>query len=212
MMSENRGVPEEHSAAEDRSDKGRSEPVLDAIAKAATTVTSAAAGWVVAVDGDRLVVRAVAGDAPASLVGRSVTPGDGPTGYVVAAAQPLALASRADDPRAADGLMAALGHPPGSVLCVPCEIDDRVVGAMELVDKADDGRFSYDDVELASVLAGIAAVALVAGSEGEGDSPGLRPPPPPSPSELAAGLARLAAEAPARYPAIAEVVATLVDG
>lgn len=182
------------------------EPVLAAIAKAAADVTCAAAGWVVGVDGDRLVVRAVAGDAPGSLVGTEVPAGSGAAGYVVASGQPLALASRAGDPRAAEGLAAALGRPPGSVLCVPCETEEGVVGALELVDRAGGGSFSFDDVELATLLAGIAGVAMVS----DGDSHDH--PVAPSPSELADGLARLAADDPARYPAVAGVVASLVGG
>ncbi|MFN2504416.1 MAG: GAF domain-containing protein [Acidimicrobiales bacterium] len=184
------------------------DPVLQAIAKAAADFTGAAAGWVVGTAGDRLVVRAVAGDAPPSLVGAQAPDGAGPAEYVVTSGQPLALASRVGDPRAAEGLAAVLGRPPGSVLCVPCEVDDAVVGALELVDKAGGGSFSFDDVELATLLAGIAGVALVSGHEGRAGTAAA----PPSPSDLADGLARLAATAPTRYPAVAEVVATLVSG
>lgn len=179
------------------------EPVLAAIAKAAADVTGAAAGWLVAVEADRLVVRAVAGEAPDSLVGTEVTAGEGAAAYVVASGQPLALTARAGDPRAAEGLAAVLGRPAGSVLCVPCEVLDGVTGALELLDKAGGGSFSFDDVELATLLAGIAGVALAAAVPS-----GV--PAPPSPSALAAGLARLAADAPDRYPAVAQVVATLV--
>lgn len=183
------------------------EPVLAAIVKAAADVTGATAGWVVGVDGDRLAVRALAGDAPESLVGTHVAAGAGAAGYVVASGQPLALASRAGDPRAAEGLAAALGRLPGSVLCVPCETEEAVVGALELIDKVGGGSFSFDDVELATLLAGIAGAALAAPVAGAAGVPA-----PPSPAELAAGLARLASEAPARYAAVAEVVVALAGG
>jgi sigma-B regulation protein RsbU (phosphoserine phosphatase) len=181
------------------------DPVLAAIGKAALDVTGAAAGWLVAVDGERLVVRAVAGAAPESLLGTSVAPSGGAVGYVVSSGQPLALATRAGDARAAEGLAAVLGQSPGSVLCVPCEADDAVVGALEVVDKAGGGSFSFDDVELVTVLAGIAGVALVSQQVGAPASA-----PTPSPSDLADGLARLAADAPARYAAVAAAVTSLV--
>ncbi|MDQ6726119.1 MAG: GAF domain-containing protein, partial [Actinomycetota bacterium] len=152
--------------------------------------------------------RGVAGEAPESLVGEPLPAGAGPADYVVASGQPLALASRAGDPRAAEGLAAALGRPPGSVLCVPCEVDDAVVGALELVDKAAGASFSFDDVDLATLLAGIAAVAIV--SAGGDRAPGG--PASPSPSDVADALARMAATAPARYAAVAEVVLALVPG
>lgn len=182
------------------------DPVLAAIVKAAADVTRAVAGWVVGIDGEGLVVRAVAGKAPESLVGTPVAASGGAVGYVVSSGQPLALAARAGDARAAEGLAAVLGRAPGSVLCVPCEADDAVVGALELVDKAGGGSFSFDDVELVTLLAGIAGVALVARVAGDA----VRSPPTPSPSELADGLARLAADAPARYLAVAAAVASLV--
>lgn len=181
--------------------------VLAAIGKAALDVTGAAAGWVVGVDGEHLVVRAVTGAAPESLVGTLVAASGGAVGYVVSSGQPLALATRASDALAAEGLAGVLGRAPGSVLCVPCEADDVVVGALELVDKAGGGSFSFDDVELVTLLAGIAGVAIVSGrGAAEGRQPG------PSPADLAEGLARLATDAPARYAAVAEVVATLVRG
>lgn len=179
--------------------------MLAAILKAAAGVTGAAAGWVVCVDDDHIEVRAVVGDAPPSLLGTDIPFGSGAIGYVVASGQPVALTSPAGEQREADGLAAALGRTAGSVLCVPCEAEDQIVGAIELVDKSGGGSFSFDDVELATLLAGVAGVALAAGGHAAG-----RAPVPPSPAALADGLARLAADAPARYLAVVEVVAGLL--
>jgi GAF domain-containing protein len=88
------------------------------------------------------------------------------------------------------------------VLCVPCG-DDEIVGALELVDKAGGAAFSFDDVELATLLAGIAGVAIEARADG---------PAAPSARELASGLERLAATDAARYDTVARAVAALVAG
>jgi sigma-B regulation protein RsbU (phosphoserine phosphatase) len=182
-----------------------SDPVLTAIVQAAAEFTAATAGWLVTAEGERLRVMAVAGEAPAELVGTLVEGGTGAAAYVLASGQPLALASRGSDPRQGAGLAQALGRQPGSVLSVPCEADDAVAGAVELIDKAGGAGFSFDDVELATVLARIAGVSLTATARGQG-STSL------SLADLPRELARLAAEEPDQYPAVAAVVSALMGG
>ena len=57
---------------------------------------------------------------------------------------------------------------------------------LEIVDKADGAMFSFDDVELATLIAGVAGVAL-------DDAQCDRRPRSPGPDELAGELRRLAA-------------------
>jgi hypothetical protein len=117
---------------------------------------------------------------------------------VVGSGQPMAMAVREGDARLSEGVLARLPERPSSVLCVPCTAGDNVVGVLELVDKAGGGTFSFDDVEIATLLAGVAAAAM----EGEEGDVGVR-----SPDEFAAELRTLAASDPAGYAR----VATLVD-
>ena len=78
----------------------------------------------------------------------------------------MAIAPRGADPRLSEGLGARLGRMPASLLCVPCHHEDAIVGALELVDKAGGAPFSIDDVELVTLLGGIAGAALsLAGAE-----------------------------------------------
>jgi len=182
---------------------GPASAVLQAIVDAATGATAASEGWILAPRGDRLHVLAAAGDRPGQLLGATVPSGEGTAGYVVASGQPLALAPRPDDARATSGVAGMLGLRPASVLCVPCAGDDSVAGALEVVDKAGGGRFSLDDVELATLLGGIAGTALV---EITGSASAV-----PTPAELAGGLERLAGTEPARYVALAAAVSALLD-
>lgn len=186
-----------------REGRGPASAVLQAIVDAATDATAAAEGWILAPRDERLHVLAAAGDRPGQLLGTSVPAGEGTAGYVVASGQPLALAPRADDARATSGVAGLLGLRPASVLCVPCTSDDSVAGALEVVDKAGGGRFSLDDVELATLLGGIAGAAL---EEIAGTTPTV-----PTPAELAGGLERLAGAEPARYTALAAAVSALLD-
>ncbi len=178
------------------------DPVLAAVVRAATSATGASAGWIVAVRGDELEVVAVSGDVDPAIVGTRVSGASGTAGYVVGSGQPMALASGRDDPRLGEGVAAAAGRRPASVVSVPCEDDSAVAGALELIDKAGGGSFSFDDVELATLLAGIAAAALTSGA----DERRLVP----APEELSGGLRALAAADPSRYATTATLVASLL--
>jgi GAF domain-containing protein len=127
--------------------------------------------------------------------------GQGSAGFVAASGQPLAITRHGDDPRFNEGVAGLLGHEPLTVLCVPCDNDDDIVGALELLDKRV-GPFSFDDVEIATLLASIAGVAVVAAEP--------RNPSPPSPEELLGELRRLAGLDPPRYAVMANVVQVLL--
>jgi len=174
-------------------------PVLQAVTDSAVGATGAAAGWVMALRDERLTVLAAFG--AASIVGTDVAAGEGTAGFVATSGQPMAMAARAGDARLSEGVLGLLPEQPSSVLCVPCTAADTVVGVLELVDKAGGGTFTFDDVELASLLAGIAAVAI---ESDEGDV-AVR-----APDELGAELRRLAAADPAGYVQVATLVEAIL--
>lgn len=171
--------------------------------QAALDATGASQGWLLARSGDGLAVTAAAGGEPGRLLGATVPVGSGTAGYVVSSGQPVAIAPRPDDERFEGGIAALIGRRPTSVLCVPCGDDEVVHGALELVDKQGGGTFSFDDVELASLLAAVAGAALGAGGRGGVGSV-------PSPGELGNELSQLAVADPPRYALIAPVVAALL--
>jgi GAF domain-containing protein len=176
-------------------------PVLQAIARAALDATGAGAGWVLALEGERLRAVGAAGEGAGELIGTQLPAGAGTAGYVVSSGQPIALAPSGHDPRLGEGLGARLGRPATAVLCVPCLHDDIVLGALELVDKAGRVPFSFDDVELVTLLGGIAGAALgVAGTETAARPPG----------EFSAELAQLATSDPAAYARLSVVLEALL--
>jgi GAF domain-containing protein len=177
--------------------------VLDAVVEAAVHATGAAAGWLVGGEGDGQRVVAAGGGGAGELLGRRAGPGEGIAGFVVASGQPLALSRLENDPRLRGGVEGLLRWRPRSVLCVPCTSDDAVLGALELVDKGAGGAFTFDDLELVTLLAGIAGRALAADHGGG---------PVPTPAELGAELGRLLAIDPRRYRAVAAVISGLIAG
>ena len=174
---------------------------LAALVQVAVDATGATQGWIVALEGDQLRVVAAAGGQPGDLVGSVVPEGAGTCGFVVASGQPVALNAGAADHRLTDGVPAIVGLEPRTVLCVPCGTEQSVLGALELVDKAADQSFSFDDVELATLLGVIAGAALAEMESG---------PPVAAPADLAIELTRLAATDPTRYSAVATVIAALL--
>jgi GAF domain-containing protein len=177
------------------------DPVLQAVLESAVGATAASEGWVLRLRDDRLEVVAAAGAQPGPLLGITIPAGEGTAGFVSASGQPLAFSGRGVDPRMRQGMAEVLGQDFESVLCVPCIAEDRVLGALEMVDRRDGGSFTFDDVELATLLAGIAGVAL-RGTAG--------PPEVPSPAQLGQALGALSDVDPARYAAIAPMIESLM--
>ena len=176
------------------------DPVLDAIAHAATAAASGSHAWVVVRDKDELRIAAAAGDGSGALLGMPVSNEDGPAGYVVRTAQPAALARR-DDAGASDGIASRLGTSFGPTLCVPCSDSDDVFGALEVVGNAGRPMFSFDDVELVTLLGTIAGAAIGDGGPRQDV---------PAATELAAELERAELEDPRRYAALATTISALL--
>lgn len=160
---------------------------------AALDATGATSGWVVRLDGEGAVVEA-AGGAAAGSVGRRLTT-DAAAAVTAATGQPMARRVAPDDPAARGA--AGLAGTPRVLLSVPCGSS----GAFELADRLDGEAFSLDDVEVVSLLAQVAGVALDRLTEEA---------PPPSPEVLAARLAALARRDPEGYARAARTIEHLL--
>jgi len=161
--------------------------LLRSIVDATVTLFDAEAASIALVDPDgRLRFRVAAGDQGAGVVGLVVEPGDGIAGFVLATAQPIAISDVAADPRFDREAAAATGYVPRSLLAVPLESGDRVIGVLEVLDRRDASGFDLRDVAQAGVFARQAATAIEV-SRTERDVVTL----------VAAGLAAAAAESAA---------------
>lgn len=178
------------------------DPVTDSVLRAARDATGAQRALLLAVDGEALTVVAADGDGTGSAIGASIDLGQGVAGFVAASGQPVALRPSSVDQRLDDDVARILGWEPGAVLTVPCLGMDGISGVLELLDTDRDGGFDFDDVESATVLAGIAGTVLE--QSGAGSSVA-------SPAELHSELAVLAETDPARYATVAALVEALLD-
>jgi len=168
----------------------------------ARAAVGATAGWIVgARDGGATVV-VVSGDVGALGPGARVEGGSAT--YVMASGQPLAVAPRPGDTYVATGAVALIGRTPEALLSLPCLFGEDAVGALELAGKDGGGRFSLDDLELATSFADIAGPALASAGATTADVA--------SPDQLAAELRRLERDDPDRYRQVAWAVGALLSG
>jgi signal transduction protein with GAF and PtsI domain len=140
-------------------------PALDRLLRSIVHATvelfdaEAASIALLAADG-RLRFRVAAGPQGQGVIGLSVAVGEGIAGYVQQTGQPLALSDVSSDPRFGRETAARTGYMPRSVLAVPLELGDQVIGVLEVLDKRGDAGFDLTDLSRAAIFARQAAVAI----------------------------------------------------
>ena len=136
-----------------------SDPVLMAIVRAAVNATGATVGWLAALDDDALRVVAAAGtDAPVDLVDARVAAG-GAARSCSRPANPWRSSRGVTTPSSRKVSRPRSESCPHRC-CVCRAVTIRCWAALELIDKDGGGSFSFDDIEIATLLAGIAGAAL----------------------------------------------------
>jgi GAF domain-containing protein len=137
------------------------ERILRSIVDATASLFDAEAASIALTEEDgRLRFRVAAGSRGQGVVGMTVNAGEGVAGYVASTGQPLALTDVARDPRFGRATAEATGYVPNSILAVPLELEDRVIGVLEVLDKREGGGFDLADINRAAIFARQAAVAI----------------------------------------------------
>ena len=93
------------------------------------------------------------------ITGRTFQPGEGILGHVIAAGQPYLVSDVAGDPLFLPRVDEGTGFTTRTALCVPLIVRDRVIGAIELINKLD-GVFTAADLDLLQTMAGSVVVAV----------------------------------------------------
>jgi GAF domain-containing protein len=109
---------------------------------------------------DRLVFVVAAGEQGQGVVGLEIEVGSGVAGYVFATGQPLAISDVARDARFGRDTAEQTGYVPRSLVAVPLVDDEGTLGVLEVLDRRGGGAFDLHDIELASVFARQATVAI----------------------------------------------------
>jgi GAF domain-containing protein len=142
-----------------------SNEILAIAARGIAELLDAEAGSVLLIDqsGTKLEFAAAVFDRTQELSQYRLDMGQGIAGWVADHGQPLLVDDVTEDPRHDAVSASAIGLDPRSVVCVPLQARDTVIGVIELVNKSGregDTRFSQTDLQMLSALASIVAVPL----------------------------------------------------
>ncbi len=108
-----------------------------------------------------LVFTVVRGAAADRLVGYRLPEGVGIAGWVAGQRQPQIVRDVRQDPRFYPQVDEAFGFNTRSMICVPVTLDDgRVLGVIEVLNKASERGFNQDDLDLILIVAQLAATAM----------------------------------------------------
>lgn len=136
--------------------------LLEMIVETGAHVIKARAGALFLLDEDQseLTFEVAVGSRAEEAKRFRVPLGHGIAGMVAASGQPMAIANAESDARLASDIAESVGYIPHTVLCVPLFYGERVIGALELLDKEGGARFTAADMDALTLFANQAAVAL----------------------------------------------------
>jgi GAF domain-containing protein len=110
-------------------------------------------------DGNELVFTTSSGGSP-DITGLRLPAGEGIAGWVATTGQPLAVGDLESDTRFAASFANSLGYTPKAILAAPIELDDRLLGVIEVLDRDSSRVGSDEDLNLLTLFGRQAAVAL----------------------------------------------------
>lgn len=136
--------------------------LLQSIAETARAIFRAQASSVFLLDedADELVFEAVAGLGSTTLIGRRFPSSTGVVGWVLVTRQPLVIDDVGADPRFSREAAESTGYVPKGLMAVPLLVEERALGVLEVLDRPRDTRFTLAEMDLLSLFANQAAIAL----------------------------------------------------
>jgi GAF domain-containing protein len=109
---------------------------------------------------DELVFEAVAGEGEETLVGRRFPSSTGIAGWVLVTRQPLVIEDVVEDPRFGREVAESTGFVPKGLMAVPLLHEERALGVLEVLDRPKEAQFTLQEMDLLSLFANQAAIAL----------------------------------------------------
>ena len=136
--------------------------MMEAVVRTAAGVFEAASVSIALSDEatGELVYQAAWGAGASEIVGVRLRQGEGLAGSVVSSGQAMVVPECRTDPRFAERVARGTGYIPNTMLVAPLSRDERVVGALSVLDRRDSGAYGLDDVERATLFADLAVETL----------------------------------------------------
>jgi GAF domain-containing protein len=113
-------------------------------------------------DDAELVYTTASGAGADNVVGMRMPSGRGLAGWVAASGQPVAISDLRTDPRWAADVAESTGYVPRALLAVPVQSPQRMVGVLTVLDRDASRPDAERDIELLSLFADQAALAVEA--------------------------------------------------
>lgn len=140
----------------------RNRALLQSVVDVARAIYGAKASSVFLLDeeADELVFEAVSGEGEGDLIGRRFPSSTGIAGWVLITRQPLVVDDVGADKRFSQGAAKSTGYVPKTILAVPLLEDENAIGVLEVLDPPAERRFGLADMDLLTLFANQAAIAL----------------------------------------------------
>ncbi len=138
------------------------EPLLQNILENAVGILQCEAGSLFLVDEqtDELVFKVTVGPVASNLIGQRLPAGTGIVGRAVQLRQPVIENEDQNTASHFKGIDDQTGFVSRSLMAVPLQVKDRVIGVIEVINRRDGLPFVQDDQTLLTAFAGQAAVAI----------------------------------------------------
>jgi GAF domain-containing protein len=136
--------------------------LLQSIVEVARSIFNAKASSIFLLDeeADELVFEAVAGEGSETLIGRRIPSSTGFAGWVLVTRQPIVVEDVAEDPRFARDVAEDTGFVPKGLMAVPLLHEEQALGVLQVLDRPQNAQFSLAEMDLLSLFANQAAIAL----------------------------------------------------
>ena len=136
--------------------------VLSLIMRYVNRVTNSVASTLMLLDDKtgELIFSVPSGPKAGKLIDIRIPPGKGIAGWVAERERPVLVPNAKEDPRFYPDIDKISGLETKSILCLPLKAKTKLIGVLEVINKADGTAFTEEDSMLMSVFAYHAAVAI----------------------------------------------------
>lgn len=139
------------------------EQLLEVIIDTATRMMKAKASSLLLLDEktQKLYFKVATGEKRDQVRQFEVRLGEGIAGFVAQKGEPLLIPDVRKDPRWDKKISESVGFKTTSIACVPLKTDHKIIGVFEIIDKEDGSPIKEDDMNMLSVIADMASMAII---------------------------------------------------
>jgi Nif-specific regulatory protein len=136
--------------------------LLELIVETATHMMDAKASSLLLLDEKtkRLYFKVATGEKKEDVKKFEIELGQGIAGHVAKTGEPVLISDVRKDPRWYKEISESIGFETHSIACVPMKMKGKIIGVVEIIDKADGTDIVERDIKMLGVLAELAAVAI----------------------------------------------------